>query len=142
MNFCIKKYDCKLLAYVFMPTHIHLVVWPQEGSTVSDFMRDFKKFTSKRIKDRLKTEKHPLLKVFQAAATGYKNQEFKLWMDRFDCVAVYTKEVLDTKVNYIHYNPVEAGLATKPEDWKYSSAAAYTLDEQSPIPVDVNFYPL
>ena len=142
LGFCREKYGFRLLAYVFMPTHIHLIVWPKENSSVSDFMRDFKKFTSKRIKDKLKAEKHPLLKVFRTAAAGYKNQVFKLWMDRFDCVAVCSKKVLDTKVNYIHYNPVEAGLVSKPEDWKYSSAAAYALHSQIPIAIDVDCYPL
>jgi REP element-mobilizing transposase RayT len=142
LKFCRDKYGFKLLAYVFMPSHIHLVVWPKEGSSVSNFMRDFKKFTSKSIKDELEARKDPRLKVFKAAATGRRNQEFKLWMDRFDCVGVYSRKVLDTKANYIHYNPVEAGLSGAPEGWEYSSASAYILGKRNPVEVDVDCYPI
>ncbi len=29
------------------------------------------------------------------------------------------------KLDYIHYNPIEAGFVTKVEEWKYSSAIDY-----------------
>lgn len=49
LNFYRFKLDFKLLGYVFMPDHIHLMVWPQHEANVSAFMRDFKEFTAKRI---------------------------------------------------------------------------------------------
>ena len=40
-----------------MPDHIHLLIWPQRRAAISDFMRDFKTFTSKRIIRQVKVEK-------------------------------------------------------------------------------------
>ena len=54
-----------------------------------------------------------------------KGQVFKLWMDRFDDVAVLSDRVMQIKVNYIHMNPVAAGLVLSPEDWEFSSARNY-----------------
>src|SRR3989337_177445 len=44
--FCKDKFRCRLLAYCLMNNHVHLVVWPDRKAAISDFMRDFKKYTS------------------------------------------------------------------------------------------------
>ena len=36
-----------------------------------------------------------------------------------------TPEVIEQKINYLHYNPVRAGYVREPKDWLYSSAADY-----------------
>ena len=59
-------------------------------------------------------------------------------MDRFDNVLVYSPKAFRTKLEYIHNNPVKAGLVGKPEDWKYSSARNYLLDDHSIIYVDTD----
>lgn len=64
---------------------------------------------------------------------------FKLWMDRFDDVVLYTRELMRVKVNYIHENPVRAGLVERAEDWKYSSARNYLISDDSMIHVKVDW---
>ncbi|MBV6478800.1 MAG: hypothetical protein HGGPFJEG_01557 [Ignavibacteria bacterium] len=60
-------------------------------------------------------------------------------MDRFDDVVIITDRVLRTKVNYVHYNPVKAGLVLNPEDWKYSSARNYMFGDHSIIEVNTKW---
>jgi putative transposase len=60
-------------------------------------------------------------------------------MDRIDDVVFYSEKVLRTKVNYIHNNPVKARLVSNPEDWKYSSARNYLLDDHSTIQVNTSW---
>lgn len=50
LTFVSGKYEVDILCYVLMPNHIHLVCVYSKPSTVSDFMRDFKKFTSGEIR--------------------------------------------------------------------------------------------
>ena len=62
--------------------------------------------------------------------------KYKLWKDRFDDLIVTSPKVLETKINYIHLNPVRAGLVKEMIDWKYSSARNYYLDDDSLICID------
>lgn len=45
-----------------------------------------------------------------------------IWQERFDDVAIYTLEQFRIKLNYIHMNPVKAGLVGEAERYEYSSA--------------------
>jgi hypothetical protein len=45
----------------------------------------------------------------------------RLWQPRFFDRALRTVKEYNEKVEYIHLNPVKAGLASRPEDWPWSS---------------------
>ena len=49
LNFYRHKQEFKLLGYVIIPDHVHLIIWHSGTCTVSDIMRDYKKFTSTRL---------------------------------------------------------------------------------------------
>src|SRR6186713_2480691 len=117
-KYLLKDHRSELIAYVIMPNHLHLIPLMKIGESISDFMRDFKKFTSTQIRKLLEAENHVrIVERLRQNAIGYKNQTFKLWMDRFDDVVIISEKILKTKVDYIHYNPVKAGLVAKMEDW-------------------------
>jgi putative transposase len=137
LDFYREKFGFKMLAHVVMPHHIHLVLQPSSKGSISDIMRDFKKRTAKEIVDRLKREKRTeVLHVFPEAAKKYhpnENREYQVWEDRFDDVAVYSDEVLHTKIEYIHNNPVKAGLVDTQDAFLYSSARNYHSGDHSVI---------
>jgi len=88
--------------------HIHLIPLMKIGESISDFMRVLKKYTSTKIRKLLESDSNTeMVERLRKNATGYKNQTFKLWMDRFDDVIVISENVLKQKVNYVHYNPVK-----------------------------------
>jgi len=129
MQHVLWEHHSPLLAYVLMPNHIHLIPAMPEGESLSDLMRDFKKFTSTKIRRQLQEEKQSdSLEILlrNAERVGRKKRQvFKLWMDRFDDIVIHDDAMLVTKVEYIHNNPVKAGLVAAPEDWYYSSAGDY-----------------
>ncbi len=133
LKFYLGKHKALLIAYVLMPHHIHLILHMPVGESISDFMRDFKKFTSKIIKENLQADgfKSTVAKLVEISRIG----KFKLWMDRFDDVILISDKVMEIKINYIHENPVKAGLVKKMIDWKYSSARNYYLNDNSVIEV-------
>ena len=96
-------------------------------------MRDFKKFTSGEIRRML--EKDNQTELLNKIKYDFREQKFKVWQDRFDDVFLESINVVETKINYIHENPVKKGLVKLPEDYKYSSAAYYLLDEMCTIPI-------
>jgi putative transposase len=113
-----KRDNAKIHAYVIMPNHLHLLLTLPKESNISFFIRDVKKrIAFEYFKDR-----------------NMKNQKF--WQYRFDDVYIYSEDIYRIKLNYIHYNPVKAGLVKKPEDWKYSSANYYLNGETYNVRVD------
>ena len=131
----------KLFSYVIMPDHLHLIVLPLEyrgrNQTISDLMRDFKKFTSKRIIEKLKEEKREvLLSFFSRRAKGYRGQMYKVWEEGFFDENIFTQDFLNQKIQYIHYNPVRKGFVTEPEDYRFSSAKGFMSDSKYVMQID------
>jgi putative transposase len=60
-------------------------------------------------------------------------------MPRFDDVIIYGRKQFRVKLNYIHGNPVKAGLVANAIDYKYSSAKDWLTDQKGPIDIDKNY---
>lgn len=136
-----EKYKFVVLGYIIMPSHFHwiIIVNPKFG-TISDIMRDVKKFTACQIFDSLnENENIKLLKIFQESAEGLKDQTKKLWMPRFDDEVIRNQQMFWAKLNYIHNNPVKAGIVSRVEDYKYSSASNYINGDHSVLEVDIEY---
>ena len=54
-----------------------------------------------------------------------RNQDFQLWQQHNHPIEISSDYMFDQKVNYIHANPVKAGIVEYPESWKWSSAIDY-----------------
>jgi hypothetical protein len=66
------------------------------------------------------------LLVFQNKANETKrNKKVKIWLDGYHPELIFSNKFFFQKLNYIHNNPVAAGLVLKPEDYYYSSARNY-----------------
>ncbi len=116
-----------------MPNHIHLILFYNEKTDVSGFMRDLKKYTSVKIRQLLeKDERKMTIERLRCERNG---QKYKVWKERFDAVVIRHRNVLLTKVKYIHNNPVRNSLVEYEEDWKYSSAKYYKTEVQGLLPV-------
>jgi REP element-mobilizing transposase RayT len=138
LKYLICEQEIKLHAYVIMPSHIHLIVQFPKGESLIDFMRDFKKFTSTKIRQQLEKDRHnEIIEKLKANSVGFKKQIFKFWMERYDDLVLTSRRIFTTKLNYIHYNPVKAGLVNEPTDWKYSSARYYYLEDKSVIDLKI-----
>jgi hypothetical protein len=64
---------------------------------------------------------------------------FSLWKPRFDDVIIISEEQMRTKLNYIHNNPVKAGLVSNPEDDRYTSAGDWLDNRPGLLPIDKNW---
>jgi len=106
-----------LYGYCIMPTHLHLLLRPNKHD-VAAAMSGIKGVTNTRTARMRKTR-------------------VSIWQPKyFDNI---TRRVRDfwAKLEYIHINPVAAGLVRTPRDWKWSSYAAFTDRNDMPIPIDV-----
>lgn len=132
------KYGFDVLGYVIMPTHFHWILEVNNKlGSVSDIMRDIKKFTAWKIFDKLIENKNNLLlESFTEAANRIEDQQRKLWMKRFDDEVIRDQKMFWTKLNYVHKNPVKEGIVLKAEDYKYSSARNYAFNNHSVLEVN------
>jgi putative transposase len=129
LKFCIEKKGLLLGAYVIMSNHIH-VIWTAKNGNLSDVILDFKTYTSKAIINKILMEsesrKYWLLHMFKYHANGTNaNDYYKVWTNINHPEEIFSEEFLKTKPDYIHDNPVRAGLVNEQSHYLYSSAASY-----------------
>jgi REP element-mobilizing transposase RayT len=132
------RYRFEIIAYVIMPTHFHWIVKVEPGrGTISDIMRDIKKYSAWDILDQLKKENSELSKCLSKSDSP--KQKRQLWMHRFDDEVIRNNKMLWTKIKYIHNNPIRAGIVEKAEEYKYSSARNYIYGDQSILFVELSW---
>jgi putative transposase len=137
LNYYRHKQEFKLLGYVIMPDHIHLIIWPFGQATVSEIMRDYKKFTSRRIIRQAEAEQVKAWTVaFERAGEQTGRSSNKVWQDSYWDVNIFSERFLRQKLNYVHRNPVRAGLVEMPEEYVYSSYRSYVQGEDWLIEID------
>ena len=130
LMFCQKEKGLKIYAWVIMTSHMHLIV-SSDSNNLSSIIRDFKTFTSKGLINLIKripeSRRDWILKKFAFEANrNVRAVNYKLWQDGFHPIELSTNKMMDQRLNYIHYNPVEAGFVDEPEKYWYSSAVDYS----------------
>jgi putative transposase len=130
LRHCQKERGLVIYAWCIMSNHIHLVV-SAEGGDTSDILRDFKKFTAKEIIKEISNQpgesrRDWMLAIFKAqGAANSRNSTYQFWRQDNQPKELYSTRFTDQKMDYIHNNPVEAGLVEKAEEYVYSSARDY-----------------
>jgi putative transposase len=120
-----------------MPTHLHLVVLPEENVSLSNVMQNFKRFTSQSLSTQMERGGHEsCLRVFARHAPEQAGGVYRVWQEGFHPEAIRSAEFAYQKIDYINNNPVRKGLVDSPEHWRYSSARNYALDDDSVMEID------
>jgi putative transposase len=124
----IASWQFQLHAYVFMPEHVHLLVFPLNQPDISGLLKAIKNPYSYRIKQLLIECHSPLLERLTVRERPGKTA-FRFWQEGpgYDRNLQTQKAVL-ASVAYIHNNPVRRGLCEKVTDWRWSSARFYASD--------------
>jgi REP-associated tyrosine transposase len=124
-------YLCMVPIAIGMANHIHLIVGRRGEMNIEEIIRDFKKFTSVHVcraieNNQQESRKSWMLSVFKSAALDSKKHiNYKFWQNEYHPVELFSNELVDQKLEYIHDNPVNEGVVDKREDYLYSSARDY-----------------
>ena len=105
-----------------MQNHMHLVWRIHREHRRENVQRDFLRFTSKQILGVLKNENSPLQKALTVKA---KDRKYQVWERNSLKIPLWSTKMIWRTINYIHLNPVRAGLCGCPEEYEYSSAGFY-----------------
>jgi putative transposase len=124
-----ENHGWRLTAFVFMPEHVHLLVYPAVGTPkAADLLFAIKRPFSYRIKIQLRDERSPLLQQLTVRQRPGV-QAFRFWQEGpgYDRNLVSDRAIV-AAIDYIHLNPVRRGLCRSTVDWKWSSARWYASD--------------
>ncbi len=120
LKFLVKENKVTINGFVLMSNHLH-IVWQSKGNNeIKKIQNSFIKHTSKEFKKQL--EKEDKLKEYEVNKIDRK---YNFWKRDSLNVELFSAAVFFHKLNYIHYNPVKAGLCNLPEEYYFSSALFY-----------------
>jgi len=140
INYYRYQHQCKVLGYVVMPDHLHLMLFPTGESHLAEFMRDYKRFTAGRMVRQAKVESiKEWVNAFEAAGDETNRGENKVWQDSYWDKNIFSERFLRQKLNYMHRNPVRAKLVEQPEDYAYSSYRNYIANDNTLTEIDMGW---
>jgi len=140
LKYCIDKKGLIIHAYVIMSNHIHLVVTSTHDEKLSNVVRDFKRYTAKKLyekltEDRQESRRNWMLWIIRSQGErSSSNIHMKMWRHENHPIPLDTEIMQEQRIQYIHENPVRAGICHTCEGYVYSSAGQY-LGENGVIPI-------
>jgi REP element-mobilizing transposase RayT len=128
LKYCQEKEGLEIYAYVIMSNHLHMIAAREGEKDLTELLGRFKSYTAKKILSEIKINSQEsrrdwMLRLFGQFAKG-NNQydEYHFWQYTNHPTILHTSEVIRQKIDYIHQNPVRAGLVNDAENYIYSSA--------------------
>jgi putative transposase len=126
-----------LYAYVLMPDHLHLIT--DSILKPSKVLQYINGIISRRVIDHLKERGHNASLQKLRHVTRKRQYRYSLWDHHNNLFSITSEDMFMQKVNYIHQNPVRAGLVENAEDYLWSSIRFWrgTPLENEPLEVDL-----
>ena len=130
------RLDFALWAYVFMPEHVHLILWPRRpDSRIAAILQSIKQPVGQRGIAYLETHAPRWLPRVTRVHCGRTERLF--WQSG----GGYDRNIIEPRtlafaIDYIHQNRVRRGLVSRTEDWRWSSAGWFEGMERNPLRPD------
>ncbi|MCA9734642.1 transposase, partial [candidate division KSB1 bacterium] len=128
LEFMQRNKRMQIFAYVILENHMHLVA---SAKDLSKEMGDFKSYTARCIIDHLIERKaHALLRQLKEhKLPGRTDREYQFWQHGSHPQRIFSRKMMQQKIDYTHQNPVKRGYVDLPQHWRYSSARNYMGEE-------------
>jgi len=125
-----------LLAYVFMPDHLHWIT--DSCLKPSQILRFVDGVLAHRIIEFLKKHNHHRSLAKLRGLEKNRGYKHSLWDHHPNALWLTSEPAFMQRVNYIHQNPVRAGLVERAEDYRWSSQRCWsgTTGDDEPVSVD------
>jgi putative transposase len=130
LSYCIGHKGLEVYAWCIMSSHVHLIIG-STGAKMEDILRDLKRHTAKALLKAIaghnqESRKEWMLWMFERAGKrNPNNSKYQFWQQHNQPIELWSNELMDQKLHYLHRNPVEAGWVEEPEHYLYSSARDY-----------------
>jgi len=143
LKYCREHKNLNIHAWVIMSNHIHLIVSTGNDTELPGIVRDFKKFTSKKIIEAIinntqESRKKWLVNMFlYAGRNNNSNEKYQFWQKDYHPIELSNDQLYQQRLNYLHDNPVRAGIVREPQHYLYSSAIDYYEQKQGLLQIDI-----
>ena len=121
IRYCQQHKGLQIYTWVVISNHCHLIASAQ-NCDLPDLIRDFKKHTAKVLVKAIERNERESRKEWLLLLLK-KEGKIWFWESGYHGEEIRTKPFFDTKMKYIHLNPVRAGLVEKEEEYRWSSCA-------------------
>lgn len=127
-------WPAKLVTFVLMPDHFHLIVNPRDGN-IKGFVGALKSHTARQIITLTNDRRLPRQTFDKNGSTTHQ-----LWQESFKAIPLWSLWMIWQKINYIHANPVKARLVASAKDYPWSSFRSFYFNSSEPLPVDHDWW--
>ena len=126
-------FQFRLIGYVIMPEHVHLLISEPKKSNVSRVLQVLKQRVSRAMRGKKRGISRSQLRLkFGDSMT----EDRRFWQRRFYDFNVWSDAKRKEKLHYMHSNPVRERLVKHPKEWPWSSFSFYANDEPGLIRID------
>ena len=126
-----ERHNFHLVAFVYMPEHVHLLVQPQsDRARIDKLLYGIKRPFSFRVKRSLQTSGNALIEQLTVRERPGKTC-FRFWQEGpgYDRNLTSVAKAI-IAANYIHHNPVRRRLCASPDLWRWSSWKHYHIPDE------------
>ena len=127
------KYDFRLVGYVVMPDHEHLLISEPKKGNISKVLQALKQRVSRKMRGKRSGASRKQLRL-NFGETWETDRRF--WQRRFYDLNVWSHEKKKEKLHYMHANPVKERMVQHPKEWTWSSFSFYANQEDGLISID------
>jgi REP element-mobilizing transposase RayT len=124
-----QKWPSKLIAYVLMPDHFHLISNPRDGR-IKKFVGELKGLSAKAVVEASRR--------FRFSDKGEEGRQ--VWQESFKAIPLWSGWMIWQKINYIHANPVKARLVDSAKEYRWSSFSSFYSQGDDPLTVDRDWW--
>ena len=132
LNMLSRTHQLGVVGFVVMPDHVHALVRPVQSGQLSTFIQQWKRMTSDAILEFLKLGTPQDTTPFGERVRD-KSGKLHIWQKRYYPFNVFTIEKAVEKLEYMHNNPVKAGLVDDPCAWPWSTASHFLKGKPCPV---------
>ena len=126
-RFCQHEKDLEIYGWCIMTSHVHMIIG-SKGRPLEKIIGEMKSFTSRSLRKAInenskESRREWLLDMMQQAGNkNGNNNDWQLWQQHNKPLEIISLDMFYQKLEYIHCNPVLAGIVEHEEDYLYSSA--------------------
>jgi REP element-mobilizing transposase RayT len=129
-----QKWPSKLIAYVLMPDHLHLISNPSDGR-IKEFTTALKSLAANRV---IEIERR--FSFIRRGGPDDDGSNHQVWQESFKATPLWSGWMIRQKINYIHANPVRAGLVKSAKDYQWTSFRAFYHSSGEPLAIDQDWW--
>jgi putative transposase len=126
LKYLVEDKRVEVFAFVIMSNHIHIIWRIANEHNKTKVQQSFLKYTAQKIILDLRKNHKQVLKHFYV---GAKDRLYQIWERNSLSIEIHSYETMLQKMNYLHQNPVKAGICKNISDYKFSTASLYELDK-------------